>query len=69
MERMVAEGFEPSKRDAYDLESYPFDRTRECYQLITLPHIINIDLFLSSLSANLNLQLLPHIINIDFIFK
>ena len=28
---MVAEGFEPSKRDASDLKSLPFDQTRERY--------------------------------------
>ena len=33
---MVAEGFEPSKRDASDLKSLPFDQTRERYQL---PHV------------------------------
>ena len=31
---MVAEGFEPSKRDASDLKSLPFDQTRERYQCI-----------------------------------
>ena len=31
---MVAEGFEPSKRDASDLKSPPFDQTRERYQCI-----------------------------------
>ena len=30
---MVAEGFEPSKRDASDLKSLPFDQTRERYQM------------------------------------
>ena len=30
---MVAEGFEPSKRDASDLKSLPFDQTRERYQV------------------------------------
>jgi hypothetical protein len=30
---MAAGGFEPPKRDAIDLESIPFDQTRECYQL------------------------------------
>ena len=33
---MVAEGFEPSKRDASDLKSLPFDQTRERYQK---PHV------------------------------
>ena len=31
---LVAEGFEPSKHDACDLESHPFDQTRECYHLL-----------------------------------
>ena len=34
---MVAEGFEPSKRDASDLKSLPFDQTRDIgYQV---PHV------------------------------
>ena len=33
---MVAEGFEPSKRDASDLKSLPFDQTRERYRI---PHM------------------------------
>ena len=33
---MVAEGFEPSKRDASDLKSLPFDQTREHYQILQL---------------------------------
>ena len=31
LKKMVAEGFEPSKRDASDLKSLPFDQTRERY--------------------------------------
>ena len=35
-DKVVAEGFEPSKRDASDLKSLPFDQTRERYQV---PHV------------------------------
>ena len=33
---MVAVGFEPTKRDAVDLESTPFDRTRVHYQKVSV---------------------------------
>ena len=32
-DKVVAEGFEPSKRDASDLKSLPFDQTRERYHI------------------------------------
>ena len=34
MELVVAEGFEPSKHNANDLKSFPFDLTREYYQIV-----------------------------------
>ena len=32
-------GFEPTKRDANDLESFPFDQAREYYHIMNIVYI------------------------------